>query len=142
MFSWVFLFLIVVIDMVYPFASWFASDFCNLPLKVGEIIMNHEAKYSEERKVEIYRYVNDKDIKVESGGLYYPGEELTCVLRGPEVGELVFESNMGIFEDGGCKQRRSSLSSPFIVIPSDALGTIEIWAGIMLQNFVMFTKYC
>ena len=125
---------LLMLDTVVSFASWFASDYCKIPLKAGEIIMNHEAVHSVERMVEVYRNINDKELKLEDGDNYRPGDILFCILGGPEGGELVFESNVGIFENSGCNQKRSSASTPDIVIPSEYTGPIEIWAGKMFNS--------
>ena len=107
------------------FASWFAAEYCDTPLIAGEIIMNHEAEYSSERSVEIYR----GDTKLINGSAYVPGEQLTAVLTGDDVGEMVFDSNKGIFEFGGCGDHRATASTSEITIPKDASGPIKVSAG-------------
>lgn len=117
---------------VVGFASWFATDYCSSPLAAGEIIMNHVATASEDRKIEVYR----NDVQLKNGDQYYPGERLSAVLGGDDIGEMVWDCSIGVFEDGGCEDKRSTLSTTTMIMPTTAAdgtggapGDIEIWAG-------------
>lgn len=107
------------------FATWFTTDYCDTPLVAGEIIMNHEATRSDDRKIEVYRGTK----LLVNGDTYMPGEVLTAVLNGEDAGEMVFESNFGVFEGGGCENERSTLSTSTIIIPEDLTDPLELWAG-------------
>jgi hypothetical protein len=113
------------------FASWFTADYCDTPLEAGEVIMNHEATMSDERKVEIFRGTE----QLKNGDSFVPGEVLTAVLSGEDAGEMVWESNFGVFEYGGCDDHRSTLSTSTVNIPEDLTDPIEFWAGKMVYHF-------
>jgi len=115
----------LLLQHVAGFASWFTADYCSTPLEVGEIIMNHEAAMSSERSIEIYR--GTQQLKTDDS--FIPGEQLTVVLNGEDAGEMVFESNFGVFEYGGCEDHRSTLSTSTVNIPDNLAEPIEFWAG-------------
>ena len=123
----------------YAFATWFASDYCNTPLEAGEIIMNHAVKLSNKRAVEVYR----GEKLLSNGDIYQPGEQLIISLSGDDTGEMVWESNMDhLFEQGnsgnsksGCHNRRSTLTSTTITLPTDSAKRIEVWAGNVIRRF-------
>ena len=112
---------------VYSFASWFAEEYCETPLEVGSIIMNHESKHSTERNIEIYRNVQS-NILINNNTNYIPGETLSVVLNGNDIGEMILESNVGLYEHGSCNGKRS-IHNTNMNIPLDFHEDIIIWGG-------------
>ena len=125
----------------YAFASFFISEYCNTPLEAGEIIMDHAVKLSNKRAVEVYR----GEKLLSNGDIYQPGEQLIISLSGDDTGQMVWESNMDHLFDqqgnsgnnkSGCHNRRSTLTSTTITIPTDSAKRIEVWAGNVIRRFV------
>ena len=123
---------------VNAFASWFAEDYCSLPLIEGEIIMNSVVTRSDKRKIEILR----NDVSISNGASYVQGETLYAILNGNDVGELVFEANVPLFDDGGCNFKRCTLSSCSMFVPEDITSPIEISAGKVYSISYLLVIYC
>lgn len=116
--------LCIYFENVYSFASWFAEEYCETPLEVGTIIMNHDAKLSSDRNIEIYR----NNQLLPNHAKYVPGETLSIVLNGNDLGEMILESNVGFYENGSCGGKRSMIATN-IIIPHDYAEDIICWGG-------------
>lgn len=79
---------------------------CGKVLRLGEIIMGSEAKFSAKRTIRVYR--DEGRTMLDSGTEYIPGEMLLVVLFGPEERgiQFVFEAENAVFEKGGCDGKR------------------------------------
>lgn len=114
------------VSIVVGFAAWMAEEYCSRKLEEDEIIMNHAARLSLARKVQVTR----KDqTQLRDGDKYISGEELLVTVTGDDLAEFVFETSAGEFEDGGCDGKRSSQFKSVLITPSDGKEVIEVWAG-------------
>ena len=108
-----YIFLILLLQPINSFATWFANDYCNVPLLPGSIIMNNEAINDNERFIKVYR--DNKEIH--SGDSYIPGETLTVKLSNNQ-GQNVFEVQNAKFDSGGCSGSRSASRESKLIIDS------------------------
>ncbi len=93
---------------VHAFASWMTNDFCNRPLRVGEVIMNAFCEFDNSRKI----IVTDSSLNVViANNTYYTYGQQYTVHLDVEVGQFLFETNSpATFIGGGCKSLR--IASP------------------------------
>ena len=110
------LILLIMITYINGFADWLASQYCDRPLVVGEIIMNQEVELSDERKVLVYR----DDIELKSGDEYILGEKLTIsITELKKSNQFMFETSTNAkFDGGGCDGIRSSKAKPTLILPN------------------------
>ena len=125
-----------VVGGVRGFAAWMVSEHCQRPVQPGEIIMNHPAELSDQRRVQVYKRMDSEEVELVSGrGVFFPGEELRVSVSG-SPGEstgtqFLFETKGGQFlqETGhGCGRTRTSSSTPVLTMPQYEV-EVAIWVG-------------
>ena len=114
---------------ITSFAAWMETDYCDVQLQIGEIVMNSPITFSPDRQVVIKRKNGDNEmIEVLPNTTYISGEELIVSISQKLRESIIFESVGGLFSPGGCSNRRTTKDNSILKMPTDG-SPVSVWVG-------------
>lgn len=103
--------ILLMLGMCFPFADYMTnSRYCDVPLKVGSIIMGQEVQLSNDHHLEVHQ----NGVKLENGTNVATGKDITVKLV-PPIYEMVLECSAGsTFKHSGCGGLRTNVNDALL----------------------------